>query len=237
LSGALAARDGGAHRLELCSSLSEGGLTPSAGLLREVRRRVDLDLYVLLRPRAGDFVYDELERATILADLQFALELGADGVVAGALTPDGSIDLEAARRIREAASGVGATFHRAFDQVHDASASLEAVIDAGFDRLLSSGLAPDAATGARTLSDLRRAASGRLAIMPGGGIRAENVTAVIADSGCRELHFSARVSRPRRSIPPPRVPLSSASADIDGGWSEATVESVAQIIRAARARH
>lgn len=188
-----AAAAGGAGRVELCSALGDGGVTPSVGLMRAARRVEGLKMHVLIRPRGGDFVYDADETECMIADIKAALECGADGVVIGALKPDGSIDTATCRRLVEAARGCGnITFHRAFDLCRDPFEALEQIIALGCNRVLTSGLAPSAEAGIDMLRRLNAMAAGRLTILPGGGVSPANAARIIRETGCRELHGSLR---------------------------------------------
>jgi copper homeostasis protein len=189
--GALTAEEAGAARIELCCALSEGGLTPSAGALHAVRATTSIDTRALIRPRGGDFVYDRHEVRAMLRDIEVALEAGAHGVVIGALTPDGDVDRAVCRRLVAAAGGRPVTFHRAFDMARRPREALEAVIDVGAERLLTSGQEESAADGVPLIAELVRIAGDRLAVMPGGGITADNVARIVATTGAREVHVSA----------------------------------------------
>jgi copper homeostasis protein len=189
---ALAAQAGGAGRVELCASLDEGGVTPSHGAIALARDALTIPLYVLVRPRAGDFVYTEAELAAALRDIAHCRSLGCDGVVVGALTPDGEVDRDASGRFIEAARGMGVAFHRAFDLAADQAAALEAVIDLGFERVLTSGGMPSAVAGAPLLSRLVAQAGKRITVMPGAGIEPGNIAALREATGAREFHASAK---------------------------------------------
>jgi len=188
---AFAAQAGGAGRVELCASLDEGGVTPSHGTILRAREGLTIPLYVLIRPRAGDFVYEAAELAAALADIAHCRSLGCDGVVVGALTPDGEVDRDACARFI-AARGMGVTFHRAFDLVADKPATLEALIDLGFERVLTSGGMPSAVAGAPLLSRLVAQAGGRMTVMPGAGIAPDNVAALREVTRAHEFHASAK---------------------------------------------
>jgi copper homeostasis protein len=200
---ALAAQAGGAGRVELGASLDEGGVTPSHGTIVLAREGVTIPLYALARPRAGDFVYDDVELATTLDDIAHCRSLGCDGVVVGALTPDGEVDRDACARLVEAANGMGVTFHRAFDLVADKAAALEALIALGFERVLTSGGMPTAVAGASLLSRLVAQARGRITVMPGAGITPDNIAALREVTGAHEFHASAKRRLPSamRRIP------------------------------------
>ena len=187
---AIAAARGGAKRVELCSALSEGGITPSAGLISSVRAAIDIELFVIIRPRGGDFVYSDLELEVMARDIEEAKSRKVDGVVLGILTRNNQIDIERNRRLVELAHPLGVTFHRAFDICSDLSRALEDVISTGADRILTSGGASDALQGMDRLAQLQQDARGRISIMAGGGIRPSNARALILRTGVGEVHSS-----------------------------------------------
>jgi copper homeostasis protein len=188
----LAARDGGAHRIELCSALREGGLTPSHGLIEAAIAQSGLPVHVLLRPRAGNFVYSEAEFLLMLEDLRHAATLGAKGFVAGVLDSSGMIDQRRMGRLVQLAGDLEVTFHRAFDTMTDLDDALAQVIATGCRRLLTSGGADDVAAGAERLRSFRELASGRIVIAAGGGLRVANAAYVAATSGLTDFHGSVR---------------------------------------------
>ncbi len=194
---ALAALEGGAHRVELCAALGEGGLTPSQGLIRAVVALPVLRKHILIRPRGGDFLYSEAEQALMVDDIRCARDLGADGIVVGALTPEGDVDMAAMKRFVEAAKGMEVTFHRAFDLCRMPYEALEQIVQLGCSRLLTSGQAATALAGVPLLRQLVERAAGRLIIMPGSGVNAENAAQILQATGACEIHASAR--RPRTS--------------------------------------
>lgn len=185
---ARAAEHAGAGRLELCARLADGGITPPAELVTEVLERVSIPVFVMIRPRAGDFVYSDSEMSAALHDVAAARGRGAHGLVLGVLHPDGHIDVERTRRLVDCAEGLPVTFHRAFDAVPDQRAALEGAIAAGASRVLTSGGAPTAHEGADRLGALVRQAGERITVLAGGGVRAANVQAILARSGVREVH-------------------------------------------------
>lgn len=191
LPGALAAEAGGAHRVELCAGLVEGGTTPSLGTLELVHNRVGIDCMVLIRPRGGDFLYAPDELDTILLDVRTARSIGVLGVATGALTPEGQVDTEAMKRILDAAGPLSVTFHRAFDMVRDPREALETLIGLGVDRVLTSGQERSVPEGQQLIRELVGQAGGRISIMPGGGVTAENVLGVVQATAVREIHFTA----------------------------------------------
>ena len=196
----IAARDGGAVRVELCSGIEVGGLTPSAGLIvGAVREKGMMRVNVLIRPRGGDFVYSTRELAVMEADIEAAKAAGADGVVTGALTPRGDIDIAAMRRLLKHCEGLDITFHRAFDECRDPASALEEIIELGIPRLLTSGTKATAAEGTDIIAALVRQANGRIAVMPGSGINPQNIAQVETLTGAPEYHSTCT----DKATPPP----------------------------------
>ena len=194
---ALEAQRGGAGRIELCGELLQGGVTPSAGLIGAVWERAEVPVFVLIRPRPGDFLYDDDELDVMLRDIEMARSLDVDGIVLGALTPDGDIDIGTVHALIEAAGDMEVTFHRAFDFVRDQEVALEALIELGVDRVLTSGGAATALEGAPVLARLVMQARGEITILAGGSITASNVAEVVRQSRVREVHV--RAARRRES--------------------------------------
>ncbi len=188
----LAARDGGANRIELCSALSEGGLTPSHGLIAEAVEQTGLPIHVMLRPRGGDFVYTDLEFGVMLNDLTHLRGLGVSGIVSGLLHPDQTVDVERTALLVALAAPLEVTFHRAFDQAADLSRALEDVIRTGCHRILTSGGEHAVETGAHRLAQLVDQADGRIAIAVGGGLRIQNAAAIAHSTGASHFHGSLR---------------------------------------------
>ncbi len=188
---ALEAERGGADRLELCGELLQGGVTPSAGLIGAVWERVEIPVFVLIRPRTGDFLYGADEVDVMVRDIAAARAMDVDGVVIGALTRDGDVDIGTVHTLMEAAGRMKVTFHRAFDFARDREVALEALVELGVDRVLTSGGAATALEGAASLASLVRQARGRIEILAGGGINAGNVAAVVRESGVGEVHARA----------------------------------------------
>ena len=192
LASVIAAVEGGAERIELCSALSLDGLTPSIGLLKYVRKTFpELKIHVLIRSCEGGFVYSKDDLDTMLLDIHEASSY-ADGIVCGALTPDGDIDTEALRLMVEASEGKPFTFHRAFDKCRNPQEALEQIIDAGCKRILTSGQQPTAEQGIPLLHELNKQANGRIIIMPGAGVNPLNACRILSETGAQEIHGSLR---------------------------------------------
>lgn len=188
-----AARRGGAYRVELCSGLDEGGVTPSAGFVRAALEEPGIYKHVLVRPRGGDFLYTAREQQVICRDIETLRQMGVDGIVVGALTSEGEIDMEAMKQFMMASEGIPVTFHRAFDMCRNPERALEQIIELGCSRLLTSGLSSTAEAGIAKLRSLNEQAAGRMVIMPGCGVNAQNAAKIIAETGVREIHASARL--------------------------------------------
>lgn len=188
---AQAAEAGGADRVELCANLVEGGTTPSYGMIKQVKEKCGLRLMVIIRPRGGDFLYDESEKQVCLDEIEAARELGVDGVVIGALNKDATIDKEFTRQMLERAQGMEVTFHRAFDMTVDLRTALEELIELGVSRVLTSGGRANVYEGADVIAALVKQAAGRISIMPGGGVAKGDIAALVAKTGVKEVHTSA----------------------------------------------
>lgn len=193
LAGATAAERAGAGRIELCADLARGGVTPSAGLIRMVRGRVRIPLQVLIRPRAGDFVYDDCEIAAMLLDIREARRGGADGVVLGALTRENVVDREVTARLAAAARPLAITFHRAIDQTSDLGAAVTTLVELGIERALTSGGAQTAEAGIPRLRRLVDTFGSTVTIMAGGSVRSPNARHICRESGVSEVHLGPRL--------------------------------------------
>lgn len=190
------AQAAGASRIELCANPADGGTTPSCGFIKAARALLDIELYVMVRPRGGDFLYSDAEFEIIKTDVDLCKQLGCDGVVIGLLRHDGSVDRERTRALVERAQPMGVTFHRAFDRCRDPFAALDDIIASGCERILTSGQVPSCTDGASLIAELRRQADGRIIIMPGSGLKSSNIIDVAKITGASEFHASARtVSR------------------------------------------
>jgi copper homeostasis protein len=182
----------GAHRIELCSALDGGGLTPSPGLIRAAREQLTIPVNVLVRPREGNFLYNRQELDIMLDDIRFCRDTGVHGVVIGALTSSGQIDTDQMEEMIEAAGPLEVTCHRAFDYATDPFAALETLINLGVHRILSSGQAVGAWEGRQALRKFVEQAAGRIIIMPGAGITYKNIRDIAETTGAREFHFTGR---------------------------------------------
>jgi copper homeostasis protein len=233
---AIAAERGGANRLELCGSLVEGGVTPSAGLIATARQKISIGLHVMIRPRAGDFYYSADEFEVMRRDVLMAKQLGVGGVVFGILDADANIDIQKTRALVDLARPLKATYHRAFDMSANLFRSLEQVMETGADRILTSGGAQTALAGAATVRRLIEQAGKRAVIMACGGINDQNVQAVVKETAVREIHVGLRT--------PAASPMRYRNEDISMGSPEGNEyqrfivleEKVARLIQAATAR-
>jgi copper homeostasis protein len=184
--------EGGADRIELCSNLSEGGTTPSHGHIIKCRETFDVSLYPIIRPRGGDFLYSKDEFGIMSQDIELCKRVGCQGIVIGLLNIDGTIDMIRTGDLVEQAYPMGVTFHRAFDRCRDAFVAMEELIEIGCERILTSGHKMDAWQGADLIAELNKEANGRIVIMPGSGVRKENIKSIAEKTGCTEFHSSLR---------------------------------------------
>ena len=190
---ALNAQEGGASRIELCSDLELGGITPSAGLIRKVRSALDIPVFVLIRPRSGDFIYSEFEFETMLADIEFCKMEGIDGIVTGFLDVNACIDKERLQLVQKAAGEMAVSFHRAFDLTGSASDSLKILKECGIKRVLTSGQKSNAIEGRFMIRQLIEEAKNEIIIMPGSGVNENNIIPLSEFTGAREFHTSSRI--------------------------------------------
>ena len=195
---AIAAQKGGAGRIELCADLVVGGTSPSPALFKQVRKYTDLKIRTLLRPRFGDFCYDEYEFQSIKEEVEIFRELGADGVVIGILRPDGSLNMEEMEELVKAAGGMGVTLHRAFDVCRDPYEALEQCVSMGIDTILTSGQKSSAWEGRELLADLLKKSAGRIDILAGAGISPEVIEKLAPCTGIRSFHMSGKVVKDSR---------------------------------------
>ena len=189
----IAAQQAGAHRIELCDNTSEGGTTPSYGFIKAAREKLSIELYVMIRPRGGDFLYSDDEFAIMKADIEMSKQSGCDGVVIGLLKKDGSVNKKKCRELVVLAYPLGVTFHRAFDRAKDPFQSLEDIIEIGCERILTSGQQPKAVDGIQIIKELILRAEDRINIMPGSGVNTENIISIAESTGAKEFHSSAGI--------------------------------------------
>ncbi|RDC57632.1 copper homeostasis protein CutC [Pedobacter chinensis] len=190
---ALAAQNGGAKRVELCDNLAEGGTTPSYGQIALSKKNLSIEIWPIIRPRGGDFLYSDTEFELMKEDVKICKSLNCDGIVIGILKANGNVDLERCAEIIEIAKPMPVAFHRAFDMSNDQEKALEDLIALGMVRILSSGGAPSAIHGAEKLAKLIKQANSRISIMPGAGINKSNIQELIVNTGATEFHASAKV--------------------------------------------
>jgi len=189
---ALAAQEGGAIRVELCDNLHDGGTTPSYAQIKLAKELLTISVYPIIRPRGGDFLYSDLEYNLMKADIEICKSLNCEGIVMGILKADGNVDQERCAALVELAKPMKVTFHRAFDNCINQEKALEVIIEMGCERILSSGGKITAAEGAEKLAALIKQAAGRISIMPGAGIRENNVAEIISTTGAIEFHSTAK---------------------------------------------
>jgi copper homeostasis protein len=192
---ALKAQEGGADRVELCDNPGEGGTTPSFGTIESVRQNVNLDVFVMIRPRGGDFHYSNYEFHCMRRDIDQCQKLSADGVVFGILNAEGTLDKKRCKELIDRARPMKVTCHRAFDMTRDPLEALEDCIEVGFDRILTSGHQTVASKGTALIAELVKKANGRIAIMPGSGVNEEAVEKIVNETHVNEIHFSATAFR------------------------------------------
>ena len=193
-----AAVKGGADRIELCTALAEGGITPSQGLIRKCRDSFDVDLFPIIRPRGGDFLYSDEEFDIMMKDIKKCKQLDCAGVVFGLLSRDGNLDLDRTEKLIKHAFPMEVCFHRAFDRCKDPFMAMEQLIEIGCRRILTSGQAANALKGASLIKQLIQAAQDRITIMPGGGIRKENIKTLAEKTGATEFHSSLKSMAPSK---------------------------------------
>ncbi len=188
----ITAQQSGAHRIELCDNPSEGGTTPSYGLIQSVIERLHIDIYPIVRPRGGDFFYNDDEYSVMKKDIQLCKDLGCNGVVIGMLNIDGSVDKRRVAALVELAYPMGVTFHRAFDRAVNTFQALEDIIDIGCERILTSGQRPTVMEGIQLIKEVVEHADERIIIMPGSGLRSNNIQELALQTGAVEFHTTAK---------------------------------------------
>lgn len=223
---AQAAEAGGASRVELCDDLVEGGTTPSAGMIEVCCEGLNIPVFVIIRPRGGDFLYSDAELEVMRRDIVRAARSGASGVVLGLLRRDGSVDVERTRALIDAARPLSVTFHRAFDVSRDADEALDTLLELEVDRVLTSGHAATAEAGIGVLARMVRRSAGRIGVLAGGGVREENVRRIVAETGVREVHVRATSLR--------RSPMGYRNPAIDFGGKAAVTDAAREVTDAMR---
>lgn len=226
---AKAAQDAGADRIELCTELSVGGLTPSHGLIEKVISELDIPVHVLTRPRSGDFTYSEAEFDVMLRDIAFCKKIGCAGIVSGILTVDNKIDFEKTKLLINASEGMEFTFHRAFDWVENPLNELQKLIDLKVNRLLSSGQKPSAVEGISLLKELQYLSKEKVEIMPGSGVNIENAL-YFKEAGFTSIHFSATTKKQILSQKP-KVSMHSEAFFEEGIVATSDKEKIQKIIQ------
>ena len=222
---ALAAQEGGAGRVELCTALELGGLTPSHAEIALAREHLRIPLYVLIRPRAGDFLYSELECETMRRDIEVCVALGCDGVVLGVLDAEGQVDMPRCRSLIAAAGNLGVTFHRAFDLTCYPLSSLSDLIQLDCERVLTSGTQASALLGAELIRQLVELSTRRIVVMPGAGVHAGNIGKLREITGASEFHASAKRQHPSGMQWQPEL-----LKDMQGGELRSDVEQIRGIV-------
>ena len=195
----MSAELGGAKRIELCASLYEGGTTPSAGLIKLVKQKISIEIHAMIRPRGGDFCYSEDEILVMQEDIRMAKVLGCNGVVLGILQKDGKVDIAQTKAMVNLSKPMPVTFHRAIDMTPDYEEALENIIQTGCDRILTSGQKNTALEGISTIENLVKQANGRIQIMAGSGVNADNAQALI-HTGVNALHLTGKATRDSEMI-------------------------------------
>jgi copper homeostasis protein len=194
------AQQSGAHRIELCDNSGEGGTTPSIGMIKAARAKVDIELFPIIRPRGGDFFYNDDEFDIMKEDILQCKNIGCDGVVIGLIHADGTVDKNRTSQLVNLAYPMSVTFHRAFDRANDPFKAMEDIIECGCERILTSGQQPTASEGIELIAALIKQANERIIIMPGSGLRSDNITSIAKQSGAIEFHSSARTTMDSKMI-------------------------------------
>jgi copper homeostasis protein len=230
---ALASERGGAGRLELCDNLFDGGTTPSAGMIAAVKAAVRIPVFVIVRPRGGGFVHTRDEIGVMRLDIEAARMLGADGIVLGALTAAGTIDVEQLKPLIDAVSPLPVTFHRAFDLAPNQEQALETLIQLRVSRVLTSGGASTALEGVERISALVRRAAGQITVMAGGGVREETVQEVVHRSGVKEVHVRGTKLLRSAGSAASAIRLRKAPPSDESAWEETDEGRIREFVRLA----
>lgn len=223
---AIIAARAGADRIELCAGYAEGGLSPSFGTISLVRKKTSIPLHVMVRPRPGDFIYTEIEKDVILQDIEFCRQAGVNGIVFGALTPEGKPDVPFIKQVMEQSHGLAVTFHRAFDLCIDPKEALNHLIDCGVHRVLTSGAENNAVLGKNMINWLVKQAKGQIIILAGGGLTPDNIFDFVTDTRVREVHFSGKKMTQSPLKYNPNVNLTCEGEVNDTQWYEVDPEKI-----------
>lgn len=208
---ALIAEKCGASRVELCANESAGGTSPSVAMLEKIKQNSNFPVFVMVRPREGDFTYSDVEMDLILREIELFKKAGASGIVCGALTTNAEVDVENVKKMIAAASPLPFTFHRAFDHVKDPFIALEQLVDCGCTRILTSGQQPSVFEGKDLVKQLILKSNGRIGIMPGAGVNSNNVKEIVDFTGCTEIHLSAKKMIQRQVVLNTMIQLGSSN--------------------------
>lgn len=208
---ALIAENCGANRVELCANEGAGGTSPSLALLKKIKENISIQVYVMVRPREGDFTYSAVEIELILKEIELFKQAGADGIVCAAISSDAQIDVPVVKQMVAAASPLPFTFHRAFDHVKDPFNALEQLIVCGCARILTSGQEPSVFEGKDLVKQLIEKANGRIGILPGAGVNSKNVKEILDCTGCNEIHLSAKKMMQRTVVLNSKIQLGSSN--------------------------
>lgn len=233
---AINAELGGADRIELCDNLWEGGATPSYAMIEHTVNRLNIPVFVLIRPRGGDFVYSDLEFEVLKRDIECCVNMGVAGIVSGILLPDGNVDIERTSLLKRLSGDLPFTFHRAFDVTPDPMKALDELISIGIDRILTSGQQLSASSGSQLIKNLVDKSEGSITILPGGGITIENISNLI-EAGCKEFHLSAKSYERRTSSYEMKVPMNGLKDIIEDEVILTNVGKVKQIRNFLDAQH
>jgi copper homeostasis protein len=228
---AIVAAKAGADRVELCSGYSEGGLSPSVGSIIQVRQSIAIPIHVMVRPRIGDFVYNAFEKDCILKEVDFLKTIAINGIVVGALTDEGNVDADFIQQVVEVAKPMSVTFHRAFDLCPDLFVEMELLIKCGVNRILTSGGKVSASEGVKVIAQLVSKANGRIIILPGGGVNAQNAKHIITEANVAELHLSAKKLVQSKMISKSEVSFTSVGQVSDENWYECSAVTVKEFLK------
>lgn len=235
INSAIAANRAGADRIELCDNLSEGGTTPSAGMIKMCSDLLDLETWVMIRPRGGDFLYNDLEFEVMKRDIELAKDMGASGIVTGILLEDGSVDVERMKEIIRLANPLRVSFHRAIDMCVDPFVALEKLIDIGIVRVLTSGLENKVIDGISMINKLYKQSKGRIEIMMGSGISTSNISGILKSSNVDAVHLTGRTTtKGLMEYQPSQVVLNSFGHEFDFSHRDSDETIISKIVQACR---